>query len=262
MPELPEVEVCRRYVEATCLRQRIQRVHVPVPEILDRTSPQALGRRLNGRRFDSASRHGKYLFVSVETAGALVLHFGMTGTLRYAEKPVGAPPYTACQFIFDGGSRLSVISRRKIGRVGLASSREAFVRDHDLGPDALALAAGQFVELAKAHRGGVKSWLMNQQVMAGIGNEYSDEVLFQAGIHPRRCLSELDGDALRQLLQTLRRVLKKAVAAGADPEQLPPGFLLPHRHEGGHCPACGATVQSIQIGGRRGWYCPGCQPDR
>lgn len=260
MPELPDVEVNRRYLQATSLHRRIDHVRVPSPEVLDDTSPQGLGRSVHGHTFEKVTRHGKYLFVALDGGGDLVLHFGMTGELHYAGKPAGPPPYTACLFVFEDDSSLAYISKRKIGHVALAESREAFVRRHDLGPDVLDLDAKRFIQLAEAHRGSVKTWLMNQQVMAGIGNEYSDEILFQAGIDPRCPVSDMDHGELRRLLRTLQRVLEKAITAGADPDRLPSGFLLPHRHEGGSCPGCGGTVKSVRIGGRRGWYCPACQP--
>ncbi len=159
--------------------------------LLHGTSPQALGRALKRRQFVSTRRHGKYLFLAVDQEAWLVLHFGMTGELEYFGKHDGEPRYTQFLIDFDNGFRLAYIAPRKLGRIELTDSPENFVAGNDLGVDALDVTAKQFLTLAKTSRGGVKAWLMNQGTMAGIGNIYSDEILFQAGVHPRHIRSPI-----------------------------------------------------------------------
>jgi len=261
MPELPDVEVYRRYFDAKALNRRIDAVHVEAPDLLSDTSPQGLGRLAHGHAFETTRRHGKYLFAGLDSGTWILMHFGMTGHLDYVEDPGDAPPHSQCLFSFGDSGALAYVATRKLGKIGTPSSPEAFVRAEDLGPDALTLDLDGFRDIAAGRRGQVKSWLMDQRSLAGIGNVYSDEILFQAGIHPRRPVGDLSGDDLARLHRSLRSVLERAIEAGADPQSMPEGFLLPEREEGGTCPRCGAQVASVSAAGRTAWFCPTCQPE-
>ncbi|HUF29111.1 MAG TPA: hypothetical protein VMM77_00510 [Gemmatimonadaceae bacterium] len=126
----------------------------------------------------------------------------------------------------------------------MAGSPRRFVEAHRLGPDALALDMAGFGKLVAAKRGAIKSWLMDQHAIAGIGNVYADEILFQAGIHPRRSASALDRRELSRLFTKLQKVLRKAIAARADPARMPKSFLLPRRRRGALCPRCRGRVKA------------------
>ncbi|MGD2075820.1 MAG: DNA-formamidopyrimidine glycosylase family protein [Gammaproteobacteria bacterium] len=265
MPELPDVEVYRRYLNATALHQAIAHTSTEDASILSGISPQGLGRALAHRSFESTGRHGKYLLIALQRGGWLVLHFGMTGTLKYFRNGGEAPRYTRALFSFDNGFNLAYAAPRRLGSIRLVDSPKELVKSQRLGPDALDVTLDQLRKLAAGRRGAVKSWLMDQQAMAGIGNVYSDEILFQARIHPRTLVSRLDGGALKRLHATLRKVLETAIAAQAEPARMPAGFLLPHRSPGGACPRCGESLETLRSGGRTAWYCPACQgarPDR
>lgn len=114
----------------------------------------------------------------------------------------------------------------------------------------------QLSEISASRRGSIKPWLMDQHSLAGLGNVYSDEILFQAKIHPRYPVSDLGNVLLEDLYYALKSVLRTAIDAHADPDQLPAYYLLPHRHKDGHCPRCHTAVQPVTVGGRTGWYCP------
>ena len=260
MPELPDVETYRRYLNATALHQAVSKVEVPEADVLQGTSPQGLGRSLRGRCFRSTRRHGKYLFASVDADAQLVLHFGMTGRLVYSRNGDVSEPHAVVRFSFEKGSVLAYVAPRKLGMVAMTPSVEKFIDEHELGPDALSVDKSQFLELAAGRRGSTKSWLMNQEVIAGIGNIYSDEILFQAGIHPSRPINQLDDDSLAELYRSMRDVLATAIEAGADPKELPDSFLLPARRGDGECPRCGGQLKRIRVSGRRAWFCPRCQP--
>jgi formamidopyrimidine-DNA glycosylase len=165
---------------------------------------------------------------------------------------------------FDRGA-MAYVSRRRLGHIGIVEDPEAFFRARRIGPDALDLTEADFLDRLGGRRGGVKSALMNQTVMAGIGNVYADEILFQANLHPRTRLSGLDRRHREALYHALRRVLMAAVEAGAGSERfgdrVPNDFLLPHRREGGHCPRCGHAVRRVQAAGRRSYFCARCQPE-
>jgi formamidopyrimidine-DNA glycosylase len=153
-----------------------------------------------------------------------------------------------------------------LGRVGLTNDAEAFFRDHNLGIDALdpSLDRRAFVALVAGAQRGAKAALINQSVIAGIGNIYSDEILFQAHLHPKARLDALDDAALARLYEAMRRVLEVAISRGAGSEELldrlPRGYLLPHRGKGGECPRCGAPLAALKLGARTSWFCPRCQP--
>jgi formamidopyrimidine-DNA glycosylase len=259
MPELPDVEVSRRYLDATALHQPVAHTHVEDSAVLSGTTPQGLGRALSHQSFLSTQRHGKYLLVELERRGWMVLHFGMTGSIKYFKARGDAPRYTQVLFSFDNGFHLAYIAPRKLGAVGLADNPQALAAAHHLGPDALDADLDRFRELAAGRRGAVKSWLMDQQSLAGIGNVYSDEILFQAGIHPKRPVHKLDDSEIARLHEQLRDVLCAAIDAEADPARMPDHFLLPRRRPGAECPRCSGTVQTIKAGGRTAWFCPTCQ---
>jgi formamidopyrimidine-DNA glycosylase len=259
MPELPDLEIERRRLQAGAVGRRVVEVHVPAPEILRDTSPQALGRRLHGRRLEKTRRHGKYLFPCFGPEAWLVVHFGMTGRLAFFREPDGAPQYTDLFLDLDDAASLAYVVPRKLGLVGLTDDPSAFVAAQGLGPDVMALDCERFAELAAGRRGGIKCWLMNREVMAGIGNVYSDEALFRARIHPKTRITDLDEGDLERLFEALMEVLSAAIDAEADPECMPDDFLLPHRDEDAACPRCGGAVRRIRVCGRSAFLCPECQ---
>ncbi|PLW81355.1 DNA-formamidopyrimidine glycosylase [Kineobactrum sediminis] len=259
MPELPDVEVYRRHVSATALHKRIEHVHVEDAAILHDTSAQGLGRALRHKSFRSTIRHGKHLLVEVNEKKWLAMHFGMTGDIKYIHQREQAPDHTRLLISFDNGDRLAYISPRKLGQITFTESPEQWLQQQQLGPDAIALSEADFMDRAKDRRGSVKSWLMDQKMIAGIGNVYADEILFHAGIHPRQPVNRLDRETCKRLYQAIRPVLEGAIEAHADPEQMPSGWLLPHRSKGEHCPACGEALATTKVSGRTAWYCPQCQ---
>lgn len=257
MPELPDVAVFRDYLDATALHERIEEVEVRDDYVLEDLSARTLAQRLEGRSLESTEQHGKYLLVRIgEDGGWLVLHFGMTGFLKYFREDEQAPGHIRVLLRFENGYRLAFDCRRKLGKVALADSPEAWVRAKELGPDALALDAEGFLEVLAGRRGRVKSALMNQSILAGVGNVYADEALFQARIHPERSVDALDESRRRELFEALHDVLESAIEARADPERVPDRFLLPHRRRGKSCPRCGGQIERIELSGRATYFCP------
>jgi formamidopyrimidine-DNA glycosylase len=261
MPELPDVETFRRYLEGMALGQPIRRVRVEAPRVLDGITPHELDRRLEGRAISRAERHGKVLFAH---AGAwwIVLRFGMTGFLRVYRKPSDAPAHPRVIFDLRNGDHLAFDCQRMFGRVDLAPDPASFIREHHLGPDARAIGRAHFVDRVSSHRGAIKAALMDQSLVAGVGNIYSDEILFQARIHPRTPVRELDEHALGEVHRALRRVLERAIDAEADPAKMPRGWLTPARGKGHPCPRCGHELEAMSVGGRTAYACPRCQPRR
>jgi formamidopyrimidine-DNA glycosylase len=260
MPELPDVEAFRRHLDATSLHRRVERVRVHDTAALQGLSRQRLQRALAGRRLRRSHRHGKHLFGALTGGGWLVMHFGMTGRLEYDEGGDRPPRHTRLTVQFADGSRLAFVDQRKLGFVSLARDVEEFVAAERLGPDALDLSLTGLRDLLRTRRGSVKSALMNQAAVAGIGNVYSDEICFQARLDPRTPATSLQDTAVRRLHRRLGGVLHTAADRGADPARVPRGWLLAHREDGAPCPRGNGTVRKISMSGRGAFYCPSCQP--
>jgi formamidopyrimidine-DNA glycosylase len=259
MPELPDVETFKRYLDGTSLHQRIIGVDVRDAYVLKNVSASKLARRLKGCRFESSRRHGKHLFVRTCGDLWLRLHFGMTGSLRFVMPEENAPPHSRVLFLFERNRRLAFDDQRKFGEIGLVEDIDKFLRARAVGADALKISFPQFKEIFGSHRGAVKAILLNQKLIAGIGNIYADEILFRARIHPGTQMSTLNGETVSRLFRATRYILKNAIAAKADANLMPKSWLLPHRGKAGKCPRCGRKLRSATIGGRTAWFCMHCQ---
>src|SRR6266480_6826659 len=259
MPELPDVEIFKRYLNATSLHQRIANVDVRSAYVLKGVSVRELERRLKRRRFESSRRHGKHLFVRTDGDFWLRLHFGMTGSLRYFKHEQRTPRHTRVLFVFANGHRLAVEDQRKFGEVGLLKDVDEFLKKRALGRDALDISLPQFKEIFGKHRGAVKTILLNQKLIAGIGNIYADEILFRARIHPATQVSALKEKTVAKLFRAARDILKKAIDAKADADLMPKSWLLARRGKGRKCPRCRHELKSATIGGRTAWFCAQCQ---
>jgi formamidopyrimidine-DNA glycosylase len=262
MPELPDVEVYKQYFNSTALHQTIKRVEVRNSKVLGDISAERLQAQLKGQEFQSTNRRGKYLGVETTNDRWLVLHFGMTGSLKYFKNPDQMPPHPRVLVDFDNGFHLAYDSQRMIGCVELVEDWGDFVKAQNLGVDPLDsdFNYSTFKQLLEGKSSYIKSALMSQDILAGLGNVYSDEILFQAGIHPKTKTDSLDGETLKAVFKSIQKVLQEAIASQADPQQFPNSYLLPHRHKGGDCPHCGEALQIIKVSGRTTYYCPNRQP--
>jgi len=259
MPELPEVETFKRYLDNTSLHQRITNVEVRDAYVLKRVSARELVRRLKGRRFENSHRHGKHLLVRAGNELWLRLHFGMTGSLEYLNQHQEMPKTARVIFCFANNRRLAFDDQRKFGEIELIEDVDEFVETRSLGPDALEISFSQFKAIMQKHRGAVKAILLNQQLIAGIGNLYADEILFRARMHPGTEAARLRDNDLTRLFRATRYVLEKAIALKTDFNRLPKSWLLLHRGKRGRCPRCGRALKSATIGGRTSWFCAHCQ---
>lgn len=259
MPELPDVAQFKRYFDATALHRRIEKMAVQDTRILDGVSTRKLHAVLKGDSFVSTYRHGKHLFVHTRKRRIVRLHFGMTGTLKYFKEMASEPSHDRVRVDFSNGWHLAFISQRMLGGIGLIDDIDAFIKEKRLGPDARRVDLETFRTVLAGRRGSLKSALMNQGVVAGLGNVYSDEVLFQARLHPESTPGRIGIDRLRQLFDAMKFVLEIAIERRADARNLPADFLVHYRHENAACPRCSASIRPIHIAGRRAWCCAGCQ---
>ena len=264
MPELPEVEVRRLYLESTSLGRKISRVAVLDKRILDSVTPSTLGRGLKGARFLAAHRRGKYIYVPTDRQSTLLMHFGMGGELLFIEHG-GQPEPKWCrvEFHFDSGACLHYTNMRLIGKIALYPTLdEREIPDiAKLGPEPLsrAFTYKMFREIVRGHRTTIHQLLMDQALIAGIGNIYSDEITYQAGIRPDRRTSSLSERETRLLYDTMKRVLRRAVELGAELDDHPGEFIIPHRGKNGACPRSHGGLIKKTIGGRTSYFCPACQ---
>jgi formamidopyrimidine-DNA glycosylase len=259
MPELPEVETFKRYLDSTSLQQRIIRVDVRDAYVLKGVSAHQLALRLKGRRFENSHRHGKHLFVGIGDELWLRLHFGMTGSLHYLNGDEQPAKAARVLFHFAKNSRLAFDDQRKFGEIGLINNVDAFLTKRGIGPDALDIRFSQFKSILRTHRGAVKAILLNQKLIAGIGNLYADEIVFRAGMHPAADAARLGDQDMRRLFRATRYVLEKAISLKTDFNRLPKSWLLTHRGKRSKCPRCGRALKSAIIGGRTSWFCTHCQ---
>jgi formamidopyrimidine-DNA glycosylase len=254
MPELPEVETIRRYLNRTVLNRTIIGISGSAPTIDPEHLPP-----LAESAIRATARHGKYLFADLEDGSSLVFHFGMTGDLLLVRGDDPDPPYTRAVVSFADGSRLAFTDSRRFGRLGWIPDRKVFIAAKRLGPDALSISREIFSSIMAGSHQRVKVFLLDQHRIAGIGNIYADEILFQAGIRPLRSLHDLGAVPLSLLAAAIVHVLRTAVDHAADFDHYPADWLIPQRSPGGRCPCCGDPVDRVMVAGRYAYFCRSCQ---
>jgi len=258
MPELPEVEGFRRKIDPIILNKKIKNIKIHDEYIL-KMSENKFKKALIGKSFKKTERRGKYLFLNFNSQN-LMLHFAMSGDVEYFSEVKQEPEYSKIRIQFDNNDFLSIISVRKLGRVEIVRDIEEFVKHNEIGPDALNLDFDEFKEImVQKKRSYAKTALMDQKALSGIGNEYSDEILFQAGIYPKTKISDLDESSIKNLYESTQNVLKKAIDVNINHKNYPENFIMSYRDKEGICPKCGSNIKRFKISSRHGFYCPKCQ---
>ena len=189
----------------------------------------------------------------------LRLHFGMTGSLQYFKNDEQAPRYARVLFVFANNHRLAFDDQRQFGQIGLLKDVDEFLKEHELGPDALDLGLGEFRKILGKHRGAVKSVLLNQRIIAGIGNIYADEILFRARIHPATQIARLNDKALTKLFRATHYVLRKSDRGESRYESDATIMAAATSWKRREMSSLRRRLKSATIGGRTAWFCPHCQ---
>jgi formamidopyrimidine-DNA glycosylase len=277
VPELPEVETVRRGLEASVVGRTITGVTVTGKRSVRRQSPALLRARLRGRRVERAHRKGKYLALGLDDGSTLVVHLGMSGQLLHvADRSVALAPHTHVVIRLDDGSELRFVDPRTFGEMFVTPAAGDDGLPPELGalgvdPLADGLTSRRLASLLAGRRTPLKSALMNQELIAGIGNIYADEILFRARLRPDRPAGSLDEPETRRLASAIRRTLAEAVEARGstlrdaryrDLAGEAGSFQLRHAvygREGERCRRCPGTVTRRRIGGRSAFFCEGCQ---
>lgn len=259
MPELPDIEAIRARVASRATGRKIGDVDVEDDAVLHEISAKDLRETVVDKEFSDIARHGKVLFAHVAGGPWLAMHFGMTADLELVAGGDALPDHAIVVFTFENDDRLAFDNQRKFGWIELTEGVDTYLEDNEIGPDALALDKDDFGQIVGASRGQVKSALMNQSKLAGIGNVYSDEILFRARIRPDAKASELGEAQLGCLHDAMGDVIEMAIKKLRAGEALPNNWVARHREEGEICPRCGEDLSHDKIGGRTAWFCATCQ---
>jgi formamidopyrimidine-DNA glycosylase len=261
MPELPEVETVVRSLRPAIVGRRILNAEFTGLRVLI-GSARKTANALAGRKVAAVERYGKFIAIRLDR-GYLVVHLGMTGRLLID----GAlSKWTHAVFTLDRGS-LVYEDPRQFGRIEYGEELPARVAA--LGPEPLEVTLDEFARRLKLRRSPIKSVLLNQAVVRGVGNIYADEALFRARVHPKRVATVLSRDRMERVFHAMREVLAEAiesrgssVSSYVDAEGRQGSFQTEHRvyqRTGEPCVTCGAAIRRIIIGQRSTHYCPRCQ---
>ena len=267
MPELPEVETTVRGLARVLDGRRISRVEARRPD-LRRALPEDLGQRLTGARVTGLRRRAKYGLIDTDRGDTLVFHLGMSGHWRTDPSEIAKHDHFLIET--DEGRRLALNDARRFGSLDLVRTEELHEWEpiKALGPEPLDLDARELRRRLGGRKAPIKLLLLDQRIVAGLGNIYVCEALQRAGIHPKRAGGSISLDRLKRLIPAIHDVLAEAIAAGgstlrdfASPDgelgYFPKSFAVYDR-EGRPC-ACGGTVKRFVQGGRSTFYCPRCQ---
>jgi formamidopyrimidine-DNA glycosylase len=270
MPELPEVENLARGLRAEILGERIESVCCHFPPVLG-TDPKSFSRYVLGKAIEDICRHGKYLFLRLSGSLHLALHLRMTGQLLLLPRNAVVDKHTHLEiYLKDRSRKIAFRDVRKFGRLLLLETGiEKFLIQKKLGPDALDITGRRLTEAFRKTKRSIKSALLDQTVIAGLGNIYTDEILFREAIAPQRPVSTLAPKEIASLLRTTRKVLRLAIRGcgtsisdyvGVEGQQGSYQHKLRvYNRQGRPCTRCGTPIDKAKVAGRGTYFCPACQ---
>jgi formamidopyrimidine-DNA glycosylase len=270
--ELPEVETMRRDLQRELAGRRVERAVVAQTRMLGGQDPEELRRRLEGRIVGDVARRGKFLLLSLDSGDVLLVHRGMTGNL-FLKRP-GDPPdaHLHLAAVLDDGRELRVCDHRGFGEVRVISAEQAEALSQRLGPEPLGPEfTAEYLAAQLARRTAlIKALLLNQSIVAGLGNIYVDEALWAAKIHPERRANTLCSSEVEALQAAIVRVIGESIerrgTTFSDYKDLygQPGGNSRHLHVfhrvNAPCPRCGTPIQMVRAAGRGSSVCLVCQP--
>lgn len=267
MPELPEVETVRKQLLRTWKKQSILTVETTGPSYFFVTPPGTLKRKLKGQTLVDLTRHGKTMLASFEGGDRALFHLGMTG--QFVAQHLKQDGHVHLILHLQSGRTLSFRDVRKFGKVEWLPKGKSSQRLDRLGPDALTVTDHELREALASRRVAVKTALLNQELVAGIGNIYADEALFRAGIRPTRAAGRLTQVECCRLAVEVRNLLAQAIKSGGSTinnyvqsNGKKGGFQHQHQVYGRGslpCLLCATPISRVVLGGRSTHFCPSCQ---
>jgi formamidopyrimidine-DNA glycosylase len=273
MPELPEVETVVRSLQAVLPGRRILNVRLGKTDFIE--DPAALERDLPGSRVGSVRRHGKFIVVKLDSSdgaassGSLLIHLGMTGQILVGPPEAPIAPHTHVFLALDDGREFRYVDIRRFGRMRMLAGDSPEAPLEKLGIDALEATEAQFIALVRTRRARIKALLLDQTVLRGLGNIYTDESLWRARIHPMKIGANLMDAELRRLYRAVRDVLREAIRMRGssisdyvDSDGRRGEFQLRHRvyqRLGKKCFRGDGTIRRAIVAGRSSYFCPACQ---
>jgi formamidopyrimidine-DNA glycosylase len=282
MPELPEVETVARGLRRTIVGRRIVSVRLGKTDFID--DPAALEQNLPGRLIEAVERYGKFMLLRLSAVSggefvpsngdsvpaALLVHLGMTGQIAPSAAAQPSEKHTHAFFTLDDHRELRYTDARRFGRLAYLQAESLAEELRAFGADPLEISAEEFAKQARSRRARIKSLLMDQGFLRGVGNIYADESLWRAKIHPARLGVVLKKEQAVLLHRVLREILQKAIVLRGssisdflDAEGQPGEYQQHHRaygREGERCYRCGSVIRRAIVAGRSSYYCPKCQP--
>jgi formamidopyrimidine-DNA glycosylase len=274
MPELPEVETIAQSLSSKLKSLEISSIRIIYPPVL-RNEDLTIINDLKGRKVVGVRRRAKMLLIDFERNLSLLIHLKMTGQLLFypREEPLDKHTHFVLSFK-DGKNELRFRDVRKFGFISCLRTFDASCADEleNLGPEPLAIKFSQFKKLFQGRKARLKSLLLNQYFIAGIGNIYADEILFQAKLHPLIPASHLGDEDLKRLFKAVRDVLRKAIIhkgssirSFTNDEGKRGEFQDYHKvygRESLSCFICGEKIKRLRLGGRSSFFCPRCQKEK
>jgi formamidopyrimidine-DNA glycosylase len=278
MPELPEVETVKRGLEKEIVNKVIAALQVNLPRLLKNINVNQFQELMTGKMIKAVQRRGKYILCLLDSSDTLVFHLGMSGLLLYQKKEETVIPkikqkHNHLFFAFEDGTKMIYNDVRQFGKIWLIRGDEKLPELESLGWEPLGedFTFAKFKEVIQNKKGNIKSLLMNQKNIAGIGNIYANETLFYAGIHPLRKGDSLSTQELKKLYFAIKDTLHKAIILGGttmadesyrnlwgNPGNFAPEILV-YGKKNGYCPNCGCPLSIIRIENRSTFLCPDCQ---
>ena len=276
MPEMPEVEIIRRYLDTQVAGKKIINLTILLPRMIKWPDVEGFRALVTGRTIKGMNRRGKYLLMELDNASKVVFHLRMTGRLVY--EPAGDTTDHHARVIFhlQDGASLVYGDTRTLGTIhGLKPQELGMLKGlAEMGPEPLSaeFTAEYLYRTASRRKVAIKSFLLNQKYIGGIGNIYADEALFLAGIHPLRPANSLTQTECGKLWESVNKVIADGIADGGttfrDYQNGEGGkgshqeHLYVYGRKGEQCRICGALLERIIVGGRGTHFCPHCQEVR
>ena len=271
MPELPEVETVVRGLREPLIGRTVRGIWHDWPKTIRTPDPAQFAARISGQTFHAVERRAKYILCHLDH-DLLVVHLKMTGRLYVTDDDAhhDADRWLHFRAQLDGGRQLRFSDARKFGFVALVADLSEIA--HKIGPEPLEddFTPDLLAERLRGHRKAIKATLLDQDVLAGVGNIYADEALWLAQIHPLRAACELDADEIARLHAAVRQVLASAVereGASVNWYRKPDGthgeahhYFAVYDRAGQPCARCGATIGKMRVAQRGTHFCPACQP--